>query len=217
MLGLSPAVLLQTIVIVVVSLTIHEFAHAGAALWLGDTTPRREGRLTLNPLRHIDVVGFILLVVAGFGWAKPVHIDTTRLRNPRRDEILIALAGPLANLAAALLAALALKIALAAFASSSVAVRVDAFNLLTRFAVINISLAVFNLLPIPPLDGSHLITGLLSKSNAALAAAIFRYGAFALLAVVLIQTVTQIQILPIAAVTRAVVAWIYRGVGILSI
>ena len=106
MLNLTLPELISTILIIVVSLTIHEYAHSLVAIRLGDPTPRQDGRLTLNPIRHIDVVGFIMLVVAGFGWAKPVRIDKSRLKRPRRDEILISIAGPLSNALFALCAAL---------------------------------------------------------------------------------------------------------------
>ena len=96
----------------VVSLTIHEFAHSLVAISLGDPTPRQDGRLSLNPLRHMDLVGFILLIVAGFGWAKPVRIDMQKLKKPRRDEILISLAGPFSNVLFAFLVAVLLWLAL---------------------------------------------------------------------------------------------------------
>src|SRR5512136_662864 len=103
MLNLSLKELLQVLPAVLIGLTIHELAHAFVALKLGDDTPRMLGRITLNPLKHIDLVGFVLLVVAGFGWAKPVIINRANLKKPVRDDILIALAGPLSNLAFSLL------------------------------------------------------------------------------------------------------------------
>src|SRR5271157_6132761 len=190
MLNLSPAELIQTIVIIVISLTVHEFGHSLMAIRLGDDTPRRQGRLTLNPLAHIDLIGFVMLLVAGFGWAKPVNIDTRALKKPQRDEILISLAGPLANL---LLAAVVAVIACAfvtARASISRMLLVNIFNVLTHAAAINVSLALFNMLPIPPLDGSHLVTTWLTKVNMALAVTYFRYGSWALLGLIVVERVT---------------------------
>lgn len=214
MLNLSPAALIQTVIIVVVSLTVHEFAHSLVTLRLGDDTPRRQGRLTLNPLAHIDPVGFILLVVAGFGWAKPVPINPGNLRKPHRDEILIALAGPLSNLAFAMLAVIILRAVLAGNVFSSPASLRGFGNFMVLLAEINVSLAIFNMIPIPPLDGSHLVTPFLGKVNTTLAATYFRYGSLALLAIVIVQNVARVEILPIGRVTHAIVLWMARLVGL---
>ncbi|MGD0724184.1 MAG: site-2 protease family protein [Spirochaetia bacterium] len=216
MLNLSLLELLQSILIIVVSLTIHEFAHALVAISLGDTTPLEDGRLTLNPLKHIDLVGFIMLVVAGFGWAKPVRIDAARLKKPRRDEILISIAGPFSNGLFALFLAVALKIIMVVFVIRSPARFNSIANFITQAAMINIALALFNLLPIPPLDGSHLISTFLAKVNTTLAGTYFRYGSFALLALIIVERVTRIDILPIGRVTRAIVIWMYQGLGVLA-
>jgi len=215
-LNLSLPELLQSILIIVISLTIHEFAHALVAISLGDTTPRQDGRLTLNPLKHIDLVGFVMLVVAGFGWAKPVRIDTGKLKKPRRDEILISIAGPFSNGLFALLLAVALKIIIVLFVIRSPARFNSLAEFMTQAAMINIALALFNLLPIPPLDGSHLISAFLTKVNTTLAATYFRYGSFALLALIVVDRVTRIDILPIGRVTRAIVIWMYQVLGLLA-
>ncbi len=214
MLNLSPAALIQAVIIVVMCLTVHEFAHSLVTIRLGDDTPRRQGRLTLNPLAHIDLVGFSLLVVAGFGWAKPVQINPANLRKPRRDEILIALAGPLSNLVFAMIAVLIIWAVFATDALVSEGGRQAFGNFMFLLTWINVSLAVFNMIPIPPLDGSHLVTAFLGKVNMALAATYFRYGSFALLAVVLIQMVTRRDILHIGSLTRAIVMWMLGLVGI---
>lgn len=215
MLNLSLPELLQTVLIIVVSLTIHEFAHALVAISLGDTTPLQDGRLTLNPLKHIDLVGFIMLVIAGFGWAKPVRIDMSKLKKPRRDEILISIAGPFANGVFALFAAVVLKIIIASFVIRSQALFETVFNIITQVAMINVALALFNLLPIPPLDGSHLISTFLRKANTNLAATYFKYGSFVLLALIVVDLVTHIGILPIGRVTQAIVIWMYRVLRVL--
>ena len=215
MLNLSPLELIQAIIIIVISLTVHEFGHSLMAIRLGDDTPRREGRLTLNPLAHIDIIGFIMLVVAGFGWAKPVHIDPRALKKPQRDEILISIAGPLANVLLAVVMALAAWAVVAARASFSPTLLVGIFNALTQAAAINVSLALFNMLPIPPLDGSHLVTTWLRRINMSLAATYFRYGSWALLALIVIERVANLDILPIGRLTMAIVTWFYRLLGII--
>jgi Zn-dependent protease len=158
-------------------------------------------------------VGFILLIVAGFGWAKPVRIDMQKLKKPRRDAILIALAGPVSNVLFAFLVAVLLKLALLSNVFRGQATMEAVFRLATQTAMLNIGLAVFNILPIPPLDGSHLVTPFLARFNQAVAATYFRYGSFALLAVIIIERVMNIDILPIGRVTRAVVIGIYRLLG----
>ena len=144
--------------VILVSLTVHEYAHAIMADFLGDPTPRRMGRLSLNPLRHLEPVGTLLLFFAGFGWAKPVIVDPANFRVPRRAMLSVAMAGPLSNLIMAILGVALLK-ALAA-SLSYLALSPNAIMLLYKFCetiiIINLSLALFNLLPIPPLDGSRI-------------------------------------------------------------
>jgi len=162
-LGLSLPDMLRVIPAILIGLTVHELAHAFIALRLGDDTAKQLGRVTLNPLKHIDPVGFIMLLVAGFGWAKPVLVDRTKLKNPARDDVLIALAGPVANLLLAVVLVLLLRVVLflVPFRSERT------FNLVVgnflAWITINVSLGFFNLLPIPPLDGSHVILNLLSS------------------------------------------------------
>lgn len=215
MLNLSPSELIQAIIIIVISLTVHEFGHSLMAIRLGDDTPRRQGRLTLNPFAHIDFIGFVMLLVAGFGWAKPVNIDPRALKKPQRDEILISLAGPLANVLLAVAAALIVWAFVAARASISRTLLVGIFNVLTQAAAINVGLALFNMLPIPPLDGSHLVTTWLTKVKMPLAVTYFRYGSLALLALIVIERVTGMDILPIGRLTMAIVTWFYRLLGIM--
>ena len=216
MLNLSPAQLVQAVIIIVISLTVHEFGHSLAALRLGDDTPRREGRLTLNPVAHIDLVGFVLLLVAGFGWAKPVRINTAALKKPVRDEILISLAGPAANVLLALLCGLLAWAVVALSPRIPLGVAQGIFDVLTQAAAMTVGLALFNLLPIPPLDGSHLITTWLVKVNVTVAATYFRYGSWALLALILFERISRITILPLGEATVAVVRAFYRLIGIIG-
>jgi len=146
-----------TIIAVLIAITIHEFAHAWAADQLGDPTAKFEGRMTLNPLAHLDPIGTIALFIAGFGWGKPVPVDTYNLQNPKRDGALIALAGPLSNLILVLILSLILRL-------------IPNNPLLTSFAaplmMINLGLAFFNLIPLHPLDGSKILLGLLPFEQA---------------------------------------------------
>ena len=162
------------IVPIVLAVVFHEVAHGYVASLLGDQTARASGRLTLNPLRHVDPVGTVLLpgILAlshapVFGWAKPVPVDARGLRNPRRDMMLVALAGPGSNLLMALLSAVALGL-LARFGASEQpgAVALFVAQNLGNFIIINVSLGLFNLLPIPPFDGSHVVEGLLPRPAA---------------------------------------------------
>jgi Zn-dependent protease len=205
MLDLSITEILQIVPAVLIGLTIHELSHAFVALRLGDDTPKALGRLTINPIKHIDPLGFVLLVVAGFGWAKPVVIDRAKLKKPVRDDILIALAGPFSNLifAVVLVSLLRAVLALARFPANATADAV--VSVCVVFAAINVSLGLFNLLPIPPLDGSHAIAGLLSLKSASGAALFFKYGSFALLGIIVLERMVNVDILPIGRAVRAIV------------
>jgi Zn-dependent protease len=173
----------------VVAIVLHEIAHGWVANAFGDPTARRKGRLSLNPLRHVDPIGTIalplVLAVAGapiFGWAKPVPVVARRMRNPRLHMILVALAGPGMNLLLAIAGALLLA-ALLLRPGSGLAWLFLALNLF-NFVAINIFLAVFNMLPIPPFDGGHVVEGLLPRRAAVHYAKLRRYG-FLLLVVLL--------------------------------
>lgn len=196
--------LLKSLPAVVIGLTVHELAHAYTAYKLGDMTARNDGRLTLNPLKHIDPLGFLLIIIAGFGWAKPVSFNPDNLKKRHRDEILISLAGPFSNL---LLAILFLVIARVLFifpyfeTPSGFAV----INMLIIWSLINAGLFVFNLIPIPPLDGSHLYTTFLQKTNPQLLNTIYRYGTLGLLVIILIQANTKIEILPLAPLIKGII------------
>lgn len=142
-----------------VAITLHEFSHAFIADKLGDPTPRLAGRLTLNPLAHLDPWGTLALFIAKVGWGKPVPIDTFNLRHPRKDTALISLAGPLSNLILAFFISLFLKI-------SFIKQNVFLFTFFYPLIILNAGLGVFNLLPLGPLDGTKIITGLLPYEQA---------------------------------------------------
>ena len=214
MLDLALTDIVKIVPAFLVGLTVHELAHAFAAIKLGDNSPREAGRLTLNPLKHIDPVGFVLLVVAGFGWAKPVRINWENLKHPRRDDTLIALAGPASNLLMALFLALALKLAIYVMARSSQQLFSAVTSVFIWFIWINISLAVFNLLPIPPLDGSHAIMNLLSIKSGAVANRYFRYGSLVLVALIVVDRFTETDLLPIGSVIRVLFGALLRLLAI---
>jgi Zn-dependent protease len=213
-LGYSLPQILLIVAVVVISLTVHEFAHSLAAIALGDDTPKRDGRLTLNPLVHIDLIGFLLLVFVGFGWAKPVRIDTSKLTRPRRDEIIISMAGPASNMLFAVLVVLLLKLFVTIGFPHSITMMEKLADVVAATAAVNVGLALFNILPIPPLDGSHFITSWLMAKNTALVVAIFRYGSLALLALVIIQVVAGIDVIPIRRLTLAIIRGMYGLVGL---
>lgn len=153
--------ILSSLAVIFLTLPVHEFAHGFAATKLGDPTPRYQGRMTLNPFAHIDWIGSACILLFGFGWAKPVQVNSNNFRNPKRDMAVTALAGPLSNLIVAF-AALLINNILSLIALKTL---VSAFYYIGFFfyyiALINVSLAVFNLIPIPPLDGSRLLSALL--------------------------------------------------------
>lgn len=170
-LAINPLAFIFWIVALLIAITVHEFSHALAADRLGDPTPRLQGRLTLNPLAHLDPLGTIMLILVRFGWGKPVVFDPFNLRNPLRDGALISLAGPFSNLVTATAGALILKI-LTTFHLTLISNNVSsllvaiAVALLEPVIVLNVILAIFNLIPIHPLDGFKIVEGFLSKDMA---------------------------------------------------
>ncbi len=157
---LSPII----IIIFLFSITIHEFSHAAAADYLGDPTARLSGRKTLNPLAHIDILGLLAMLLFGFGWAKPVPVDPSNLKNPRRDNLLISLAGPASQITLSIILAIIYHGLNFVFAPT-VALSLMT-ELITSFIQINLILALFNLLPFYPLDGFSVFLGLLPEKYA---------------------------------------------------
>ncbi len=184
------------IVIVLLSLTVHEAAHAWTADRLGDPTARLLGRVSLNPIVHIDLIGTILLpliaVYSGFpiiGWAKPVPVNISRLRHHRRDFMIVAAAGPLSNLAQAVVAAVVFRTLVGSTGYSASPALAD---ILIAVMHINVLLAFFNLIPIPPLDGGNVLAGLLPESGAAVLDAMRPFGFILLYVLMLTGVLSQL-------------------------
>jgi Zn-dependent protease len=206
--GLDFTEILLLMTVLVSSLSVHEAAHAWAANQLGDPTARSLGRLSLNPVVHVDPVGTLLFPLVAIstglpliGWAKPVPVDFRYLRHPRRDFALVAAAGPASNVALAMIGAMALQVfgGLDAVQAGGVAQGV-----LLQFVVLNVLLAVFNMVPVPPLDGGNVLMGLLPASGAAMVDRIRPFGFLVLYALMLSGMLSSI----LRPVQRVVLGWL---------
>lgn len=182
-------VFLYSLLAILVAISFHEYAHALTATRLGDDTPRLMGRLTVAPMKHIDPIGFISLMLVGWGWAKPVTINPRRFKNLRRDEILVSLAGPGANLLIALVSLAVLYVGLQALGFYNVLfIRIFLFMYL-----INIMFMLFNLLPIPPLDGYHIFKNIFIRTIPYRFFATYeQYGMFILIAFVFLGAFSNV-------------------------
>ncbi|SHJ36206.1 Zn-dependent protease (includes SpoIVFB) [Dethiosulfatibacter aminovorans DSM 17477] len=150
--------MLITLPAILIGISIHEYGHALAAVALGDDTPRYQGRLTLNPFKHLDPLGFICLLTVHFGWAKPVVINPRNFKNPKRDDIIVSLAGVVMNLITAIVFILIYKIYVENFTGFLYTEIGQILRVMLFYVVrINIVLMVFNLIPLPPLDGHHIL------------------------------------------------------------
>jgi Zn-dependent protease len=177
---------------IIIGLTIHEYCHALVAHWCGDNTSKEQGRVSLNPLKHIDPYGFIMLLVAGFGWAKPVQFNEQNLRNPKTDVMKIALAGPLSNALIAMLLSVILVIAKPVFSDVNRMI----LNMFYYAIYINWGLFIFNLIPLPPLDGSHLLFHPFRKYPEVYNA-IYKYGSLILFGLIIFSIVSRSNFIPI--------------------
>lgn len=183
---------LEIIIALVLGITIHEFSHAWMANFLGDPTAKMEGRLSLNPFVHMDPLGTIMLLLVHFGWGKPVPYNPHYLKNPRSGSILIALAGPLSNFLMALLLSIPLKY---------ISPFHPIFQLLYLCVFINLGLMVFNLLPIPPLDGSKILASVIPSKYASHVYTYLHKGPIILLIIIIIERITNIHILSTILIT----------------
>lgn len=205
--------MLYSLPAIILGLTIHEFMHAWTSFKLGDPTARDQGRLTLNPIKHIDLLGFFFLIVAGFGWAKPVSFTRTNLLHPHRDEALIAAAGPVSNLLLALTISVLLRMILLVHPFTGDPAYSIFLNILIYGAYINYGLFVFNLIPIPPLDGSHILFSAI-KIQPETEAKLYRYGTFALFGILFIESRANIDILPIGKIVKAMADGVFGVLGL---
>jgi Zn-dependent protease len=186
---------------IILGLTVHEFSHAFVAHMCGDSTSKDQGRVTLNPLKHIDPLGFIMLIFVGFGWAKPVQFNEQNLRNPKTDVIKISLAGPLSNALLAIICSVLFSVYshfFPGYHSSSVRFVLE---ILYWAIFINWGLFVFNLIPLPPLDGSHVLFQPFRRFPL-LYDGLYKYGSFLLFGLLIATMVTKINFLPIGPVIQ---------------
>ena len=208
MLNLYPTELISRLLTLVIALTLHEYAHARVANWFGDDTPRLAGRLTLNPLRHLDPLGSLMLVVAGYGWAKPVPINPAALKERSRAGVmLVSLAGPFSNLLLAGLGSLAYLLLRVSAGTFSAALSFFG-QFLISFVVLNVTLCIFNLLPVAPLDGEKVLEYLLPEPARGVLYAVRPYGMFILLALLFVLPMLGVDVS--GAVVRAPVLAISR-------
>lgn len=181
---------------ILLALTFHEYAHAYAAYRYGDDTAKQSGRLSLNPLRHLDPLGTIMIFIVHFGWAKPVPVNPNRLRNPKKDMLWISAAGPLANMMLALASGLLIRVLLTIGVTPD---RHTAIGLLFFMVImslqINLALAIFNILPIAPLDGSKILSALLPVRCEKLIYFLERYGPFILIGLIIFGQATGVSVL----------------------
>ena len=172
---------------IIIGITFHEAAHGYVSYWLGDPTPKNQGRLSLNPLAHIDPMGFIALLLVGFGWGKPVMIDPRYYKNPKRDELLVSLAGVTTNLILAIIFAIIQILLIDTGVAYSMGSSWSIVNLMIQYVVfVNLILMCFNLLPIPPLDGFSVITQLFDLRRYDWYYKLYSNGFFILMALVFI-------------------------------
>ena len=191
LLRLPMEVLIILLPILIFSLCFHEFSHGYIAYKLGDHTAARNGRLTLNPLAHLDPIGSLMILFVGFGWAKPVPVNPINFSNPRLDMMKVAFAGPASNLLLAFTGGLMMRLVnIVGLLQSEMFIQTLYF-----FILINISLAVFNMIPVAPLDGSQIFGNMISKNNPELAWKLQMYGPKILMGIILIGMVTPFSIL----------------------
>lgn len=187
----DPYFILVLVPVILTAITVHEFSHALAAERLGDPTARLEGRLTLNPLAHLDPIGTLCLFVAHFGWGRPVPVNSRYFRHPLRDDMIVSAAGPMSNLLTALVMGMALQVSIE---NSLIPVRSYLYDFLRLGLIINLSLCFFNLIPLYPLDGSHILKGMLPKRLIPEYEHISTYSPFILLGLVALGPIFQISV-----------------------
>ncbi len=207
----NPAAFVQQLILLIpaflVAVTVHELAHGLLADRLGDPTARLRGRLTLNPIPHIDPIGAIAFLVAGFGWAKPVPVNASNLRHPRRDMAWIAAAGPISNFLMAFLGLVAYELVTRHPGMPFLAKPI--LGMLGYIYLFNLGLGVFNLIPLPPLDGGHFLPYLFPRGSWTTLHQIEQYGPFILI-LLLMTGATRYVMGPALAFMESFYSWLIR-------
>ena len=194
------------------AITCHEVSHGYVAWRFGDPTARMLGRLTLNPLKHIDIIGVLMIFLIGIGWAKPVPVVYENLRDPKKDMVWIAAAGPITNILLAVLSAILLRAVCFQDFFASDAFFIEPLAKMLAFSVyINVLLAVFNMIPVPPLDGGRVLTGLLPYRQSVALSRIEPYGMFIIIGLVFFTNIFSYVISPILNVIVNLLAGPYSG------
>lgn len=196
--NLEPPILISRIITLFIAFTVHEFSHAAIATLFGDPTPKAAGRLTLNPLKHLDIFGTLMLLMAGFGWAKPVPINPYAIRQKSKAGVmLVSLAGPVSNFLLAALAAIPLRFGWIALTKGTGLIFPSLGEFVLEFVFINLALFLFNLIPLAPLDGEKVIAYFLPEHWAEAMERISPYSAYILLFIVFILPMIGIDIMDI--------------------
>ena len=188
---------------IIIAMVIHEWAHARVAYALGDPTPKMMGRLTLNPAAHVDLIGLLMLFIVHFGWAKPVQINPYNFRNPRRDDILVSLAGPGANFATAFVTLIVMII----LAKLNFPMSEGMQLVFSSIMIININFGIFNLIPIPPLDGYHVLKQVLPYELSVRLESLERYS-FLILIIILMTPILSVIFVPM----QRLILGIFQGI-----
>lgn len=203
----NPLQFLYVLPAIIIGLTVHEWAHAYAAYRLGDPTARNMGRMTLNPIAHVDLIGLAMLLLVGFGWAKPVPVNPRNFKNYKRDDIIVSLAGIFTNIVVAFVFSF---IYVAGILKWGLATNEAFMSIVGSIITINLALAIFNLLPIYPLDGSHVAESLFMRKIPRVFMFLRQYGQFILLGLLLFGAVSYVLGILISAISSgffSIAAW----------
>lgn len=203
---ISPLEVIIILIALIFSFTAHELGHSAMAYFYGDTTQKTNGRLNLNPINHIDPIGFVMILLVGFGWAKPVVYSLDKIKHPRVATIFIALAGPLMNIVIAILTLLILKLFISFHIYNGI-IQTVIFTIVG----LNLGLAIFNLIPLPPLDGSHLIMAIIPRHAIATLRSFYTYGSFILLGLIILDyMLPNYNIFPIGEMVQSSIKYLFR-------
>ena len=206
--------LLLSLPCVILALTVHECAHGYAAYKLGDPTARNFGRLTLNPLKHLDPFGFVAMVLFGFGWANPVPIRAGRFKNPRRGMAITALAGPACNIVLACIALVLYGALFYPIVQNITLIGEIVLRILSTISYLSVALAIFNLLPISPLDGSKILYSFLPDNVYRKILRYERYGMLVLFGLIMLMRRTGVN--PLGSITEAVYDFLFNIAAFMS-